>query len=95
MPSHGTHGYRCISPDFKLAREQLLHAFTVLDDHHKVDGFYTGLSSPTSAANSDERRRTPASRRTTSCHTFAMFGSEDESSFDQVGDDGDALGLSS
>src|SRR5579864_4822457 len=92
MASQGSHGYRGISSNFEFAREQLLHAFFALENHDQVYSFYPDLRSPASAPKLDECRRTPAPRRAASGDTLAVFRSENESSFDQVGYNRYALG---
>src|SRR4029077_4727112 len=68
-------------------------AFVRHDHHHQVDIFHTGLQTPASATNAEERRRTPRAGGEPACgEAPAMLAAKNESALDHTGHHGDALG---
>jgi hypothetical protein len=68
----------------EITGEQPLHCFVILKDHYHVHSFHPDLQPPASTGNRDERRRTPALRRSAGGYAFASFSSEDKAAFDHV-----------
>ena len=60
----------------------MLKALIVQDQHDQVDAFETDLESRAPAANRNECRRAPTSRRTACGKAASMFASKDEAAFD-------------
>jgi hypothetical protein len=69
----------------------MLHSVIVLNDHDEIDAFNTDLETPAATADGEERRSAPAISGTAGSNAFAAFSAEDESAFDHVGDNSDAL----
>src|SRR6185369_17953129 len=59
MTSDRTSRYRTIGTELELARQQMLHAVVVHDDHHKVNGFPADLQAEATALHGEECRSAP------------------------------------
>jgi hypothetical protein len=82
---------RSFTGEFELAGEQMLEALVVHDQHDQVHAFNSDLQSPTSTAYRHERGCAPAFGGTASRHAASVLATKDESTFDQVWYDEDAL----
>src|SRR5580704_1339736 len=69
----------------------MLQAAIVHDEHDQVDAFDSNLQSPAAATDGDERGSAPAFSRAARSHSAAVFATNNESTFDQVGHYDDAL----
>jgi alkanesulfonate monooxygenase SsuD/methylene tetrahydromethanopterin reductase-like flavin-dependent oxidoreductase (luciferase family) len=84
---------RSFPADLELAREQLLHASVIHDQHDQVDAFYANLKTRASAADRDESWSAPPFCCTTGRYTAAMLAAEDEPALHQMWNHGNALGI--
>src|ERR1035438_3007845 len=82
MPSNWTRRRGSVPANLEITLEQSLHCFLILKDHDHVYSFHADLQSPASTRNGDERRCTPAIRRTAGGHALASFSSKNKATFD-------------
>src|SRR5581483_3177294 len=93
VTSHRSGCSRGITAHLELAREQVLHALVVLEDHHQVNAFHADLQTPASTFYIKEGWSAPPMLGAASGDTAATFGSEDESALHQVRHNGNAFSV--
>src|ERR1700691_973315 len=94
VAADGAGGDAGICSKFELAGEQVVHAAFVHDEHDDVGRLGADLQAETATADGEEGGRAPSLGSAATGDTSAVAGTEDESSVEQRGDDGDALGRS-
>src|ERR1700722_13455745 len=77
----------------KLARQQVLHAILIHDQHDQVDGLPANLESEAAPADGEERGRAPALRSAATGDAAAVFCAYDKSALQHRRHYGDALRL--
>ena len=82
---------RCIRSELELARQQLLHALVILDNHDQIYAFDADLQSPAAAGDSKERWCAPSSRSATCRYASAILGAKHKAPLDHVRNHRDAL----
>src|SRR5262245_57407287 len=83
--------HRRIRTQRKLARQQMLHAVVVHDQHDEIHGLSANLESKAPAFDRKESRRTPSLRCAAACDSASVLRAEYKSALQHRWHHGDAL----
>jgi len=92
MASHRPGGHTGVRTQLKFARQHIVHAVLVHDEHDKINGLRSDLETEAAARNGEERRSAPALRRTATGNAPPIACPHHKTTFNHGRHYGDTLG---